>query len=53
MTEVLDDVREHYRAIGLTQRLKAALTALGSDDQRLTPQQLGALDQFHKAGSAC
>jgi sarcosine/dimethylglycine N-methyltransferase len=52
MTDVLDGVRDHYRATGLTERLKQALTALGPEDQRLTPQQLGALDQFHTRGLA-
>jgi SAM-dependent methyltransferase len=52
MTNVLDGVRDHYRATGLTERLKTALTPLGPEDQRLTPQQLGALDQFHTRGLA-
>ena len=52
MADVLDDVRDHYRATGLTERLKTALTALGPEDQRLTPEQLGALDQFHTRGLA-
>lgn len=52
MADVLDDVRAHYRATGLTERLKAALMALGPSDQRLTPQQLGALDHFHSRGLA-
>ncbi|GLQ45356.1 SAM-dependent methyltransferase [Dyella lipolytica] len=52
MTDVLDGVRDHYRALGLTERLKTVLTALGPEDQRLTPQQLGALDQFHTRGLA-
>jgi sarcosine/dimethylglycine N-methyltransferase len=52
MTDVLDGVREHYRSPGLTQRLKTALAALGPEDQRLTPEQLGALDQFHTRGLA-
>src|SRR5258708_22503052 len=52
MTDVLDGVRDHYRATGLTERLKTALTVLGPEDQRLTPQQLGALDQFHTSGLA-
>src|SRR5215472_9955215 len=52
MTNVLEDVRGHYRAIGLTGRLKAVLAALGPQDRRLTPQQLGALDQFHTRGLA-
>jgi sarcosine/dimethylglycine N-methyltransferase len=52
MTDVLDGVRDHYRATGLTRRLKTALTALGPEDQQLTPQQLGALDHFHVRGLA-
>src|ERR1700716_4515508 len=52
MTDVLDGVRDHYRSPGLTERLKTALMALGPEDQRLTPEQLGALDQFHTRGLA-
>jgi sarcosine/dimethylglycine N-methyltransferase len=52
MTDVLDDVRAHYRATGLTERLKTALISFGPEEQRLTPQQLGALDQFHTRGLA-
>src|ERR1700716_3677446 len=52
MTDVLDGVRDHYRSPGLTERLKTALIGLGPEDQRLTPQQLGALDQFHTRGLA-
>jgi ubiquinone/menaquinone biosynthesis C-methylase UbiE len=52
MTDVLDDVRDHYRATGLAERLKTALAALGGEDQRLAPQQLAALDQFHTMGLA-
>src|ERR1700726_3647847 len=52
MTDVLDGVRDHYRTTGLTERLKAALAALGPEDQQLTPQQLGTLDQFHTRGLA-
>jgi sarcosine/dimethylglycine N-methyltransferase len=52
VTDVLDGVREHYGATGLNERLKAALGALGPQDQRLTPEQLGALDQFHTRGLA-
>jgi hypothetical protein len=47
MTDDLDGVRDHYRATGLTERLKTALMVLGPQDARLTPEQLGALDQFH------
>jgi sarcosine/dimethylglycine N-methyltransferase len=52
MTDVLDGVRDHYRALGLTDRLKTALMAFGPEDQQLTPEQLGALDQFHTRGLA-
>ena len=52
MSDALDSVREHYRATGLTERLKAALAALGPGDRRLTSQQLAALDQFHTRGLA-
>ena len=52
MTDVLDGVRDHYRATGLTQRLKTALTAFGPDEQRLAPQLLATLDQFHTRGLA-
>jgi ubiquinone/menaquinone biosynthesis C-methylase UbiE len=50
MNDGLDGVRDHYRATGLTGRLKTALMAFGPEDQRLTPQQLAALDQFHTRG---
>src|SRR5258708_1400192 len=52
MRDVLDGVRDHYHATGLTERLKTALSALGPENQRLTPQQLGTLDQFHTRGLA-
>ena len=52
MIDVLDGVRDHYRATGLTERLKTALAALGPADKQLTPQQLAALDQFHTRGLA-
>ncbi|MBV9636498.1 MAG: class I SAM-dependent methyltransferase [Methylobacteriaceae bacterium] len=52
MNDILDGVREHYHATGLTGRLKAALAAFGPEDQRLTPQQLASLDQFHTRGLA-
>ena len=52
MIDNVDGVREHYRATGLTERLKTALRALGPEDQLLTPLQLAALDQFHTCGLA-
>jgi ubiquinone/menaquinone biosynthesis C-methylase UbiE len=48
----LEKVRDHYGAPNLTDRLKNALMALGPQDQALTPQQLGNLDQFHTRGLA-
>ncbi|MFH0302796.1 class I SAM-dependent methyltransferase [Bradyrhizobium sp. 31Argb] len=52
MTDILDGVRDHYRATGLTERLETALVAFGPEKQRLMPQQLAALDQFHTRGLA-
>src|SRR5215475_13790287 len=52
MTDALEGVRDHYRATGLTERLKTALAVFGSEAQRLTPQQLAALDHFHTGGVA-
>jgi sarcosine/dimethylglycine N-methyltransferase len=52
MTDALDGVRAHYRATGLTERLKTALAVFGPEDQQLTPRQLAALDHFHTMGLA-
>jgi sarcosine/dimethylglycine N-methyltransferase len=52
MTDELAAVRDHYRATGLTERLKAALGTLCPENERLVPEQLGALDQFHTRGLA-
>ncbi len=52
MSDGFDGVRDHYGATGLTARLKTVLTALGRQEQPLTPQQLGSLDQFHTRGLA-
>jgi sarcosine/dimethylglycine N-methyltransferase len=52
MTDVLDGVRNHYRATGLVERLKVALAGFGPEDQPLAPQQLAPLDQFHTRGLA-
>jgi len=52
MTDVIDGVREHYRATGSIERLKAALDVLGPEDRRLTPEQLNTLDHFHTRGLA-
>jgi sarcosine/dimethylglycine N-methyltransferase len=52
MKDELDGVRDHYRATGLTGRLKAALAAFGPEEQRLTSKQLAGVDQFHTRGLA-
>jgi SAM-dependent methyltransferase len=52
MSDAIDGVRDHYRASGLAERLKAALTVFGPEEQRLTPEQLAPLDQFHTRGLA-
>jgi sarcosine/dimethylglycine N-methyltransferase len=52
MTDVVDGVRDHYRATGLADRLKVALAIFGPEDRILTPEQLGTLDQFHTRGLA-
>jgi SAM-dependent methyltransferase len=52
MTDAFEGVRDHYRATGLTERLKTALAVFGPEERGLTPQQLGALDQFHTRGLA-
>ena len=52
MNDNLDDVRDHYRATGLTERLKTALAAFGPEEQWLTPKQLAGVDQFHTRGLA-
>ncbi|TPI22096.1 class I SAM-dependent methyltransferase [Mesorhizobium sp. B4-1-1] len=52
MTDEFDRVRDHYRATGLTDRLKTALAVFGPEQQRLKPEQLATLDQFHTRGLA-
>jgi ubiquinone/menaquinone biosynthesis C-methylase UbiE len=52
MSDELDGVRDHYRAPGLTERVRKALLALGPEERRLAPQELAALDQFHTRGLA-
>jgi cyclopropane fatty-acyl-phospholipid synthase-like methyltransferase len=43
-------IREHYSAIGFTERIKAALATIAPDSQLLTVAQLAPLDQFHTRG---
>jgi SAM-dependent methyltransferase len=44
------EVRVHYGAGGLTDRIKSALAAITPEGQALTVAQLAALDQFHTRG---
>jgi ubiquinone/menaquinone biosynthesis C-methylase UbiE len=48
--DILEGVRDHYGATGLTERLKTALATLGPGDRQFTPEQLAFLDQFHTKG---
>lgn len=52
MTDELDRVCDHYRATGLTDRLRTALAIFGPEEDRLKPEQLATLDQFHTRGLA-
>ncbi|MDX8479700.1 methyltransferase domain-containing protein [Mesorhizobium sp. VK24D] len=52
MSDDIDRVSDHYGATGLTERLKTALAVLGPEEQRLKPEQLATLDQFHTRGLA-
>jgi SAM-dependent methyltransferase len=50
MPEAIDPVRAHYNAIGLTDRIKAALAGIAPADQTPTVAQLAPLDHFHTRG---
>jgi sarcosine/dimethylglycine N-methyltransferase len=52
MSDQFDGVRDHYRAAGLLERLRTALAAIGPENERLAPEQLSGLDQFHTRGLA-
>ncbi|TIO84499.1 MAG: SAM-dependent methyltransferase, partial [Mesorhizobium sp.] len=52
MADNLDRVRDHYHAAGLAERLKTALAVFGPEEERLKPEQLAGLDQFHTRGLA-
>src|ERR1700716_3470241 len=52
MTDVLDGVGDQYRAARLIEWVNDELTALRPAGPRLTPEQLGVLDQFHTRGLA-
>ena len=50
MTDTTAKVREHYRAVELTDRIKSALATIATEGQTLTVAQLAPLDQFHTRG---
>jgi SAM-dependent methyltransferase len=50
MTDTTTMVRRHFNAPGLTDRIKASLSALAPEDQSLSVAQLAPLDQFHTRG---
>jgi SAM-dependent methyltransferase len=50
MTDTTTKVREHYSAMGLTDRIKSAVATLAPEGQTLTVVQLAPLDQFHTGG---
>jgi SAM-dependent methyltransferase len=50
MTDTTTMVRQHFSATGLTDRIKASLSAMTPEDQPLTIAQLAPLDQFHTRG---
>jgi MPBQ/MSBQ methyltransferase len=45
-------VAQHYGVADLTERILKALTAAGIDTQRIAPEQLAPIDEFHIGGRA-
>ena len=50
MTDTTTQVREHYNALNLTTRIKAALATIAAEEQTLRIDQIAPLDQFHTRG---
>jgi SAM-dependent methyltransferase len=50
MTDTNSKVRDHYSAVGLTDRIKAGLATLTPEAEALTVAHLASLDQFHTRG---
>ena len=50
MTDTTSKVREPYNAVGLTDRIKAALATVTAETEALPVAQLAPLDQFHTRG---
>ena len=47
-----EQVRNHYGATGLVERIRDALAEVAPENATLKPEQLAALDQFHTRGLA-
>lgn len=45
-----EQVRTHYAATGLVERIQAAPAEVAPEDATLEPEQLARLDQFHTRG---
>ena len=50
MTDTVEIARAHYNATGLTGRIREALLKIAPEEQRLTPADIAAMDQFHTRG---
>jgi SAM-dependent methyltransferase len=50
LSSLADSVKNHYSSRGLEARLLAALVAAGKNPDRLTPEDLAAVDEFHIRG---
>jgi SAM-dependent methyltransferase len=52
MTDIHDQVARHYGQGGIAEAILAALAAAGKDIERLTPDDLAPIDEFHTRGRA-
>jgi SAM-dependent methyltransferase len=52
MTERTADVQAHWTRRGVLARIDAALTELGHDPQKLTPEMLATVEHLHSGGLA-
>jgi SAM-dependent methyltransferase len=52
VTEIHERVARHYGQAGIAEAILAALVAAGKDVERLTPDDLGPIDEFHTRGRA-
>jgi len=52
VTEIHERVARHYAQAGIAEAILAALAAAGKDVERLTPDDLAPIDEFHTRGRA-